>query len=260
MIKNHVNNFVQNQLNPDLSFDNLLKNYHETGSDEVIINNAPGVWSIDKALTKILLSIFENSPNSSIVEFGAGYSTIVFNYASKKNATSTSIISIEEKIDWFKVPENLTSLIDVENFNLVESKLLFKLGYFGIYAKYQSSDLQKINSNIDIVFIDGPQRYYGREGDLDHIYSLLNEGALIILDDAERYLESCLLYKWLKVYKGLELIHFNKFLGEKGVAILRVNKKLKRRFSIAAFSLGFFQGTKRLINTSINKSRLNKTI
>lgn len=253
MIKSYINKYIKNNINSDIDFESMFQNHQFTSDDKFIIDSTPGEWSIDKALTKALLVIFENFPNKSIVEFGAGYSSIVFNYASKKSLISNKIISIEENLNWFKVPKNITHLLDVDKFNFIESKINFKIGNFGIYVKYDTPVFKNTKQNIDLVLIDGPQQYYGREGNLDEIYSKLNIGALIVLDDAGRYLESCLMYKWLKVYKGLELIYYSPKYGERGLAILEVKSKLKKSFSISVFLLGLMQGSKRYLNTKFNK-------
>ena len=134
----------------------------------------------------------------------------------------------------------------------------FKLGYLGIYARYEIPDEDLVPSSIDLQLVDGPQYYYGREGCLDFTYSKLNPGAMIILDDTERYTEQCLIFKWLKVFRGLELIYYNEQFGDKGLAILEVKSPLVKRFSLPAFLLGLMQGTKRLWNMKLGKGSTKK--
>ena len=223
--------------------------------DQLIINKSPGGWSIDKAVSEALLRIIGDFGIQKVVEIGAGYSSIVFHYGLAKEGKHYRVYSIEENVDWFKIPSDLSSVVSLENMRFLTGSLNFVFGYFGIHAQYKIPERKKISDEIDLVFIDGPPYYFGREGGLDEIYSKLKPGCLIVLDGVERYTEQCVIYKWLKTYHGLELIFFQAKFGDKGLAILQVKSALKRRFSISAFGLGLMQGSKRLANSKKIKEK-----
>lgn len=245
-IKSNVAKFIKTKQvknsNLHLTLDNPSK------LDRLVIDQSPGGWSIDKAVSEALLRIIGDFRIQKVVEIGAGYSSIVFHYGLAKEGKRYQVYSIEENVDWFKIPSELSSVVSMNNTHFMTGSLHFVFGYFGIHAGYKIPERKNISDEIDLVFVDGPPYYFGREGGLDEIYSKLKPGCMVVLDDAERYTEQCVIYKWLKTYKGLELIFFQEKFGEKGLAILRVESPLKMRFSVSAFALGFMQGSKRVAN------------
>ena len=245
-IKKNVKEYLEKRLIRNESLDLTLSNPTET--DTIILERSPGGWSIDRAVSEALMKLVFDYKIRRVVEIGAGYSTIVFHYALPSISPDYSVFSIEENVDWFKIPKELEKYVSRNKMDFHFGKIHFMLGFFGIHASYGIPKRNYLKQGIELVFVDGPQYYYGREGGLDDIYDKLKVGCLIIMDDAERYTELCVIYKWLKVYKGLELIYLNKKFGDKGFAILRVAKPLTRQFSIDAFSLGMMQGIRRLIN------------
>lgn len=242
--KNVINYLISNNSSEDIDF-----NMPKFSNDDLrILNTSPGGWSIDSKVSEALIQLTRSRNLSKVVEVGAGYSTIVFHYSLSRGNLNYEIVSIEENKDWFRIPKEVESLIDSQRINFQLGKLRFVFGLFGIHASYKFSSSHLTRKGVQLVFIDGPQYYFGREGGLDNIHSLLDVGCLIVFDDAERYTEKCVIFKWLKVYKGLKLIYLNDSFGDKGLAILKVIHPLKKRFSITAFSLGMFQGIKRLAN------------
>ncbi len=252
-IKSNIAKFLEAKLVRNSELHLTLANPLEL--DRLIINKSPGGWSIDKAVSEALLRILIDFRVQKVVEIGAGYSSIVFHYGLAKEGKPYRVYSIEENVDWFKIPSDLKSVVSMKNMHFMTGSLNFVFGYFGIHARYRIPERKNISDEIDLVFIDGPPYYFGREGGLDEIYSKLKPGCLIVLDDAERYTEQCAIYKWLKTYHGLELIFFQKKFGDKGLAILQVKSALKRRFTISAFALGLMQGSKRLANSKKIKEK-----
>lgn len=255
---NWVRSSVIHYLYSKISSEPIDFEIKEVSNDDLrILKASPGGWSIDMKVTGALIQLIRSRKISRVVEVGAGYSTIVFHYSLSRENLNYEIVSIEENKDWFSVPKEVESLIDSQKVNFRLGKLRFVFGFFGIHASYKLTKDHLTGKGVSLVFIDGPQYYFGREGGLDHIYSLLEVGCLIVLDDAERYTEKCVIFKWLKVYKGLELIYLNDSFGDKGLAVLKVIQPLKQRFSIAAFSLGMLQGIKRLANFRQIKEKQN---
>ena len=252
-IKQNVKEYLDKSLIKNESLDLTLPNPTET--DTLILDTSPGGWSIDRAVAEALMKLILDFEIRSVVEIGAGYSSILFHYALPRISPIYSVSSIEENTDWFKIPNELEEYVSRNSMNFHVGKIHFILGFFGIHASYRIPERANLKKGIDLVFVDGPQYFFGREGGLDDIYYKLKVGCLIVLDDADRYTELCVIYKWLKVYKGLELIYLNKKFGDKGFAILKVNKPLTRRFSIDAFSLGLMQGIKRVSNFKIIKEK-----
>jgi hypothetical protein len=93
----------------------------------------------------------------------------------------------------------------------------------------------------DLVFVDAPQRYYGRDGVLPLVAGSLCPGALLVLDDAGRDGERSAIQRWLRTYAGLELVVFDPRFGRYGVAILRANQRLTSRCSVRSWISGAAQ-------------------
>jgi predicted O-methyltransferase YrrM len=252
-IKENVKSYLSKSIAPNGKLRLTISNPSEL--DLKVLNLSPGGWSIDRPVSEALMSLVEEMKISRVVEVGAGFSSVVFHYALAQISSSYQVYSIEENVDWFKVPNELENIVDRKTMKFQTGTIEFVLGFFGIHASYKIPERKYLKSGVELVFVDGPQYYYGREGGLDDIYNKLKVGCLIIMDDADRYTEHCVIYKWLKVYKGLELIYLNKKFGDKGFAILRVSEPLTRRFSIDVFSLGMMQGIRRLSNFKMIKQK-----
>ncbi len=259
MVKAHVRSFLKKNLHPNDFQIGQFDSFKGSSSElELLISNSPGGWSIDKQVAKLLVSLLLERKLTRVIEFGAGYSTLIFKYFFVESGRPYKLISVEQNADWFKVPEPLTNLFSKFSIPLVIAPVTFKFGYLGIYARYELKDEKEVPDGIELQVVDGPQYYFGREGALDFTWKKLIPGALILMDDAERYGEQCVIYKWLQVYQGLELVYFNEKFGDKGLAILRVGSTLKKRFSLPAFALGLHQGTKRLLNVNVLKKHVKR--
>jgi len=254
-IRSKVEKYLNENLRPQSSLNLNLAEISD--EDEKILKLTPGGWSIDRSVAETLMKIVRENNISRIIEIGAGYSTIIFHYTLSNQGADYEVSSIEENVDWFKIPSEISSIIDPDGFLFYTGKLKFKVGVFGIHASYKISSRKNISQGVELVFVDGPQYYFGREGGLDDIYKKLKKGCLIVLDDAERYTELCVIYKWLKVYQGLELIYLNKKFGAKGLAILIVKNPLIKKYSVSAFSLGLLQGLQRISNYRMIKKKQN---
>lgn len=252
MVKARIRKFLKNKVESFSSHQLFFPEVIYTENEILLIQNSPGGWSIDAAVTKYLINLVKQIGPSKVVEVGAGYSSLVFNQMLGQANQPYQVISIEQNSNWFKIPQSLQFLFSDQKIELIVAPVKFTFGYFGLYPRYELGNSSVIPNEIDLQLVDGPQYFYGREGGLDFTYSKLKPGALIVMDDAERYIEQCVMYKWLKVYKGLELIFYEERFGDKGLAIFRVNSPLKRVFSLSAFLLGLSQGIKRWLNVKLN--------
>lgn len=245
-IRNHIEAYVQSRLvnKHDFNFDVT----EPTENDKLLIESAPGGWSIDNRVVEFLISLLTSYDIQNVVEIGAGYSSIIIHHYLSKKLIDYSVFSMEENSEWFHIPSSIERIVSADQVIFEVGPIKFVFGSLGIYAKYDIPNKAKIDDGIDLLIVDGPPYYFGREGGLDDIYKKLKVGCVIVLDDAERYTEKCVIYKWLKTYSGLELSYLENKFGDKGLAILTVNSKLKKRFSLKAFMLGFYQGCRRLLN------------
>ena len=261
MVKRYIHSFLNKNLNPNGFNIGPIDSLPGLSSDlELLISNSPGGWSIDKEVSKLLISLLLERKPTRVIEFGAGYSTLTIKYLFEESGNPYELISVEQNADWFKIPEPLNRLFSTIDISLTIAPVKFKIGYLGVYTRYELKDESIVPSGIELQVVDGPQYYFGREGGLDFTYDKLVPGALILMDDAERYTEKCVIYKWLKIYRGLELVYLNEKFGDKGLAILRVKSPLKRRFSLLVFVLGLYQGIKRFWNVKFGKGLEKRVI
>ena len=255
MLKSRFQSFLLKSLNSDGFELPSIDSANELSDDlQLLINESPGGWSIDQKVSELLVSILIQNKTSRVVELGAGYSTLIFTYFLEESGKPYDLISIEQNFDWFRIPNSLERLFISKKINLSVAAVNFHWGHFGLYPRYEPDDSIILPDQIDLQVIDGPQYFFGREGGLDFTFKKLKKGALIIMDDAERYGEQCVIFKWLKVYQGLELVYFNEYFGKKGLAILQVKTPLQKKFSLEVFTLGLYQGIKRYWNLRISKS------
>lgn len=261
MVKGYIRSFLEKNLNPNGFPIGAIDSIPGLSAElQLLISNSPGGWSVDMEVSKLLISLLLERKPTRVIEFGAGYSTLILKHYLEELRKPYDLISVEQNADWFKIPGQLKSLFSRTTISLTIAPVKFKIGYLGIYARYELKDENEVHYGIELQVIDGPQYYFGREGGLDFTYKKLIPGALILMDDAERYGEQCVIYKWLKIYAGLELVYWNQKFGDKGLAILRVSSPLKKRFSLSVFLLGLYQGLKRIYNVKILKGYKKEVI
>ena len=92
------------------------------------------------------------------------------------------------------------------------------LGLFYGYTIVKESIARR--APYDLVIIDAPQYYYGRDGCLPLIYNHLAENALIVLDDAGRSGEKWSIFRWLETFPSLKLRYHDSGFPYDGIAIL----------------------------------------
>lgn len=145
----------------------------------------------------------------SIIEFGAGISTIVIARLIKKNNLNARILSIEHVDEWAKLTnENLTK----ENLNDVASVITAPLKPCDLALdKNLWYDVEILDKDLkgqlfDMVIIDGPPAWEvlkekSRYPAVPYIIDKLKEKCSIYLDDANRKGEQAIIECWMKQYE-----------------------------------------------------------
>ncbi|WYL93315.1 MAG: class I SAM-dependent methyltransferase [Gloeotrichia echinulata IR180] len=169
--------------------------------------------------------IYTIKPNS-IVELGGGVSTIISAYCCEKIGKGY-IFSVDHNDTYAKVTESNIQLHGLQNYVNV------------VYAPFEKVDLDnktfywyKIDvfsnlKSIDLLIIDGPpfvSNSLSRYPALPFLYHLLNENAIVLIDDGDRNDTIDMVNKWVKEFDDLELITLN---TEKGGFCLRKISKQK---------------------------------
>lgn len=247
MYRSYINSFALKGSKPSEKIKQILERREQDPALASLIQKAPGVWAVDPAMAAVLVNTVAITQPKVIVEFGAGSSSRLLAHALQKNGGG-ELYSIEQDPEWCsQIYTPLTQLSSVKA-NLVHSKVHFTLNRMGVIAMHDCKKRIAQLKQIDLVFVDGPQQYKGREGAMEMIFSNISPGALIILDDAARYTEKSAIVKWLKSYSGLQLEYYDPQFGQKGIAILSFEKNRKKTFSFDTFLIGLIQGGKRIFN------------
>ena len=161
MVKAHVRSFLKNNLKPNDFQIGQFDSFEGSSSElELLISNSPGGWSIDKQVAKLLVSLLLERKLTRVIEFGAGYSTLIFKYFFEESGGPYKLISVEQNADWFKVPEPLTNLFSKFSIPLVIAPVTFKFGYLGIYARYELKDEKEVPDGIELQVVMKLAKYY----------------------------------------------------------------------------------------------------
>jgi predicted O-methyltransferase YrrM len=217
----------------------------------------PGNWSLHPATCKFLGYLIKTTQFKKIIEFGSGYSTLIM--ANEiKNLNDSIIISIENSPHYSFLSEKKL----VKN-NLIDKTLFYCFPL--TFSKYNSRFLISYNipTNIsdlwpkfDFALIDAPSSLVGREAALYQLFPFLKEGAIIVLDDANRKdMESVYLKKWAFSFGNSIEIFYLPNIGN-GLAII-IKKKNCDKLNKLSLKTNLITSLKTLINLSRFKKKLN---
>jgi len=182
-------------------------------------------YPISRPLARLLSRLILNVPFQSVLEFGAGVSSVIM-ALSLKHGGGGRLTTIENDLTYCSDRWQTISQLECVDTCLVVSPLR-QTEIFGRKMNIYANAGPKIAERgpYDIVFIDGPEGKYGREGTLHQSYAYLRDGAVIILDDCKRASERTAIRRWLSAYPNLEPILIDPQFGGRGVAILQVSKQ-----------------------------------
>jgi predicted O-methyltransferase YrrM len=201
------------------------------------------IYPISPDLGSLLARLVLSGVIRSVLELGAGTSSVVIAQALRL-AGGGRLTSIEQDPSWCRERWAMVTATPTIDAHLEVALPVFRmLGPFPchLYATAQRTVVER--GPYDLVLVDAPQRYYGRDGALPLVAGSLRCGALIVLDDAGRIWERAVIRRWLQTYVGLELIAFDPEFGRQGVAILRVTHLLSERTSVRPWVSGMAQAS-----------------
>lgn len=211
-VKIHERNNYQ-QLTQYMELRRLLNN-------DVVMPPLRG-YAISPDLVLYLLSLLERFKPQSIIEFGSGFSSVVFSRYAQSNGAK--VVSVDHEPFFSKKSQ---ALVDAwgyaDQFNLITADVIEQEADGMNVLFYDRSAVDK-HFGFDFVFLDGPPQALGltvRGGLLPLFRPLLVSGCIIVLDDYYRPGEREFVASWLE--SGLvELVEENEFI-EKQAVILRV--------------------------------------
>lgn len=212
---------------------------------EEVLPRTSSRWPISAEFGRVLARIVAGCGARNVLEFGAGASSIVLARALSV-AGGGQLTSIEQMPQWcskeWSVVERVTN-VDSQMIVAQPRSTISRLGLTSQFTGAKDALLRR--GQYDLVVIDAPQWFFGREGALPLVHASLAAGAWIVLDDAARHAEQTTLLRWLRTYDGLRLVLFEPSLG-KGIAVMRFSGERRARLDLATFVSAFPQFVKLL--------------
>ena len=213
----------------------LIKNPPQIPELEDAIAPCHGEWVISQDLARLLANLVLTLKPQNILEFGAGSSSRIFARSLSMIGGGT-LTSLEQNPQWCQQAWSEVIATDQVEAEMIRVVPQFSLGKMGLHYTFrQQRQAVQSRGPYDLVFIDSPQYFFGREGAMTLIYDQLQAGAFILLDDSARLGEQRAIYQWLNSYPGLKPIYFNPDFGlQKGLTILQMGEPQTSRFSISS--------------------------
>jgi len=203
---------------------------------EALLAEGHGIWSVSPALARLLARAIGRLGLSNILEFGAGLSSLVL-ATCLSHSSGGSLTSVEQNLRWCRDQWRRVSDLPNVDSRIVESKPSLSLSAVGIcYSFRDAAETVASRGPYDLVLVDAPQEFYGRDGALQMASRHLAPGALVVLDDAGRSGERWALFRNLATTRGYELLFYDAELGRHGCAILRWCSDMRTRPSLLALS------------------------
>ena len=181
-------------------------------------------WPCTPELARLLARLVL-AGRHSVLEFGAGTSSRVI-AAALTEAGGGRLLSLEQDRSWCA-----DAWRDVARQPLVEAVLA---DLSPAYQPYRPTKLVADRRALarlapfDLVLIDAPQWWLGRDSTLYLAGPYLARNAVIVVDDAGRPAERAAIRAWLASYPGLVVTRFDPGLGGRGVAVLTLRHNRRR--------------------------------
>jgi len=191
------------------------------------LNLPEGEYSIGVPIAHLVGRLIESARIKSVLEFGAGRSSEVLAAALSYSGGRARLTSIEHapeySADAWKRVEQAAGVDPLLVIAALEECWTSKGRY---YAYPAARDAVAARAPFDLVFVDAPPGQYGRAGTVHEIVDLLSTGALVVLDDCQRYAEQAAMAEWLAAYPHAELVLFHPSYG-RGVGILQFGREAR---------------------------------
>ena len=214
-------------------FTSLLENLTDVPQHVGRLLPLPGhQWSISPDLGVLLFRLVTQRDRGRILEFGAGSSSTIV-AAGLAERGGGRLTSVEQSPEWCRDKWELVKGMPNVDAELIASQPRLEWHAAGLSYVYASAAPRiAARAPYDLVLVDAPQYYRGRDGALPASDVHLQSGALIVVDDAKRSGEQWAIRRWLRTYAGLELRVYAPAFGGKGVAVLEVVRPLHARANV----------------------------
>ncbi|MBN1506420.1 MAG: class I SAM-dependent methyltransferase [Sedimentisphaerales bacterium] len=169
---------------------------------------------------------------SCIVECGSGLSTVVISLAIRDLGTQgmgIHFVSLDHESHWLEATRAVLDILQVSPHVQLSHSPIIEMHYLG--NVFHAYDVPRTLGSevIDLLFVDGPPRQYGRLGVVPGLLENLCDNALIVLDDAERLSERQCVEFWVR-HCGLSLIGY----APKGHGLALLRKQTASQMRLTA--------------------------
>jgi predicted O-methyltransferase YrrM len=196
----------------------------------------PDEWAVSLETAQLLTALVEHFAPASILEFGAGRSSLVLASALQTRGGGR-LTSIEHQPSYAEDAWRKIAQFPAVDAKLVHAGLKVRFSRHGLLHEYVGIDKAlESRGPFGFVFIDAPPGERGRDATLLQAAPFLSDHAIVVLDDASRPREQTAMHRWARAL-NVERLFESAALG-RGVAVLRI-----RRAATPAFSLRTFAGT-----------------
>ena len=173
-------------------------------------------WPCTPQLARLLARLVI-AGRRSVLEFGAGASSRVI-AAALAETGGGRLLSLEQDRSWCGEAWG-----DVARQPRVDAMLADLSATYRRYRPTKLSVDERILAGFapfDLVLVDAPQWWLGRDSTLYLVSHYLAPGAVIVVDDAGRASEEAAVRAWLASYPGLVVTRLDRGFGGRGVAVL----------------------------------------
>lgn len=212
---------------------------YEDVEDLLARNDSP--WSISPDLARLLSRAVISLGLSNVLEFGAGLSSLVLATA-LSHLPRGRLTSVEQNLSWCRDHWRRVGEIENVDSRIVESRPRLCLNGVGLcYVFREAAGVIAARAPYDLVLVDAPQGFYGRDGVLAMVHRRLAPEALVVLDDAGRSSERWALFRNLVGVPAYRLLFYDGGFGGRGCAVLSSDSRQRSRPSLLGVSTSVIQ-------------------
>jgi predicted O-methyltransferase YrrM len=179
-------------------------------------------WAAGPDLLKKIAEVILLQKPAFVVETGSGVSTLVIAYCLKKLGKG-KLLSLEHDTKYAEMSRNQISFHGLDGIATIVHAPLKEIEIKNRRWLWYNTASFTINNPIDVLIIDGPPGHVqklSRYPAIPILYSHLNEGSKIIVDDGRRDDEKTIVALWEKEFEGLQSEFFD---TENGAYVIAKN-------------------------------------
>lgn len=176
-------------------------------------------WAISPDTARLLAGLVLMRRPKHVLEFGAGASSLMLAHA-LTHVGGGCLTAVEQSPQWCAQQWREVERLSAVDTAMIVGRPRLVIDRRGAYQGFPDAASSLADRGpFDLVLIDAPQHYYGRDGSLHIALQHLSPGALIVLDDATRAGERATIRRWQDLYPGLSLVFMSPEHGRNGLAV-----------------------------------------